>query len=115
MQKKDIIDQLFDLSGRVAVITGGAGLLGFQHAKAIAACGGTTTVTLLFLFNARATWADSRWFVMPTYASPPVSSTTAAAAALARSSTRQYAVSRMGWGLWAEGSGLGIAMLSPEP
>jgi len=44
MQKKDIIDQLFDLSGRVAVITGGAGLLGFQHAKAIAACGGTTVL-----------------------------------------------------------------------
>ena len=30
------ISQLFDLSGRVAIITGGAGLLGVQHAEAIA-------------------------------------------------------------------------------
>jgi NAD(P)-dependent dehydrogenase (short-subunit alcohol dehydrogenase family) len=30
----------FDLTGRVAIITGGAGLLGEQHARAIAAAGG---------------------------------------------------------------------------
>ena len=33
-------DALFDLTGRVAVITGGAGLLGVQHADAVARGGG---------------------------------------------------------------------------
>lgn len=33
--------QAFDLTGRVAIITGGAGLLGVQHARAIAQAGGT--------------------------------------------------------------------------
>jgi NAD(P)-dependent dehydrogenase (short-subunit alcohol dehydrogenase family) len=35
------VEALFDLSGRVAVITGGCGLLGYHHAEIIAAAGGT--------------------------------------------------------------------------
>jgi NAD(P)-dependent dehydrogenase (short-subunit alcohol dehydrogenase family) len=35
------VEALFDLTGRVAVITGGSGLLGYKHAEVIAAAGGT--------------------------------------------------------------------------
>ena len=36
--------KLFDLTGRVAIITGGAGMLGMQHAAAIAEAGGHVVV-----------------------------------------------------------------------
>jgi NAD(P)-dependent dehydrogenase (short-subunit alcohol dehydrogenase family) len=43
---------LFDLSDRVAVITGGGGLLGPRHAEAIAAAGGVPVVADIRLDNA---------------------------------------------------------------
>ncbi len=35
------ISTLFSLQGKVALVTGGGGLLGFHHAAAVAGCGGT--------------------------------------------------------------------------
>lgn len=40
MKQKNSVRDMFDLTGRVAVITGGAGLLGLKHAEAIAELGG---------------------------------------------------------------------------
>ena len=40
MNKSKSVKQSFDLTGQVAVITGGAGLLGEKHAEAIAEFGG---------------------------------------------------------------------------
>jgi len=34
----------FDLAGKVGLVTGGAGLLGVQHARALAACGATAVI-----------------------------------------------------------------------
>ena len=42
----------FDLTGKVAVITGGAGLLGAEHAKAIHSSGGTPVLGDINLLNA---------------------------------------------------------------
>lgn len=49
--KKGRIDDLFDLTGRVAVVTGGAGLLGFYHSAILASAG--AHVVLLDLPQAR--------------------------------------------------------------
>jgi len=45
--KQNIFDK-YDLQGRVAVITGGAGMLGVKHAEAIASAGGTPVLIDLF-------------------------------------------------------------------
>jgi NAD(P)-dependent dehydrogenase (short-subunit alcohol dehydrogenase family) len=37
--KRSRVEKLFDLSGRVAIVTGGAGLLGYYHADVLAAAG----------------------------------------------------------------------------
>jgi len=39
--KSNTLPDLFDLTGRVAIVTGGAGMLGLRHAEAIAEAGGT--------------------------------------------------------------------------
>lgn len=41
MSAKNTLSDLFSLSGRVAVVTGGGGLLGYQHAATVAELGGT--------------------------------------------------------------------------
>ena len=51
------IASLFDLQGQVAVITGGAGLLGYQHAAAVLACGGTPALLDIDLAGLRRTEA----------------------------------------------------------
>jgi len=48
---KKIKRDFFDLSGRVAIITGGTGLLGQQHAEAIASAGGIPVLADIRLDN----------------------------------------------------------------
>ncbi|MCA9631498.1 MAG: SDR family oxidoreductase [Myxococcales bacterium] len=48
------LSQRFDLTGKVAVITGGAGLLGQQHARAIWEAGGTPVLADVAIDPARA-------------------------------------------------------------
>ena len=45
------IQQLFDLSGRVAIVTGGAGLLGYHHAAILAAAGAHVVLLDLAIAN----------------------------------------------------------------
>ncbi len=45
------LSELFSLKGRVAVITGGAGLLGIKHAEIIAEAGGTPVLIDLSVAN----------------------------------------------------------------
>ena len=52
------VKELFDLSGRVAVITGGAGLLGTRHAEIIAAAGGCPVLVDLAQAKPEAVAAD---------------------------------------------------------
>jgi NAD(P)-dependent dehydrogenase (short-subunit alcohol dehydrogenase family) len=54
---------LFDLTGRVAVITGGGGLLGQQHAEAIASSGGTPVLLDIVSASAQAADLASRYGV----------------------------------------------------
>jgi NAD(P)-dependent dehydrogenase (short-subunit alcohol dehydrogenase family) len=51
------IASLFDLQGQVALITGGAGLLGYQHAAAVLACGGSPVLLDIDLAGLRRTEA----------------------------------------------------------
>ena len=45
------VTDLFDLTGRVAIITGGAGLLGYQHGSILAAAGAHVVLLDLGLAN----------------------------------------------------------------
>jgi NAD(P)-dependent dehydrogenase (short-subunit alcohol dehydrogenase family) len=48
---KNHVTDLFDLTGRVAIVTGGAGLLGYQHGAILAAAGAHVVLLDLHLAN----------------------------------------------------------------
>lgn len=52
------VTKVFDLSGRVAVITGGAGFLGLRHAEAIAGAGGIPVLVDLVVAHPAAVAAE---------------------------------------------------------
>jgi NAD(P)-dependent dehydrogenase (short-subunit alcohol dehydrogenase family) len=52
------VRELFDLTGRVAIITGGAGLLGVKHAEAIADAGGLPVIADIDYAGANQAAAD---------------------------------------------------------
>jgi NAD(P)-dependent dehydrogenase (short-subunit alcohol dehydrogenase family) len=58
---------LFQLSGRVAVITGGAGLLGMKHAEAVAASGGIPVLVDIVAAQEKAAQLEER-FGVPAFA-----------------------------------------------
>jgi NAD(P)-dependent dehydrogenase (short-subunit alcohol dehydrogenase family) len=47
------VTNLFDLTGRVALVTGGAGLLGYQHGAILAAAGAHVVLLDLGLANSQ--------------------------------------------------------------
>ena len=50
-QKVNRVRELFDLSGRVAIVTGGAGLLGYHHGAILAAAGAHVVLLDLAVAN----------------------------------------------------------------
>lgn len=58
MEKRTGVRASFDLMGRVAVITGGAGMLGIRHGEAVAEMGGIPVLVDLDRDRAEGAWND---------------------------------------------------------
>jgi NAD(P)-dependent dehydrogenase (short-subunit alcohol dehydrogenase family) len=68
MTPTEMSDGLFSLASRVAIITGGAGLLGKQHAAAIAGAGGTVVLADISAERAQGASAElARQFATPVW------------------------------------------------